>query len=444
MKISVIGLGKLGTPLAAVLASKGFRIIGTDVSSKAVDAINAGRTPIDEPRVQELIDENGERLRAMTDVAAAVVESDVTFVIVPTPSDGTGRFSNKAILTAMEQVGAGLRRKQGYHLVVVTSTVMPGSTGGEISAALEAHSGRQVGRTVGLCYNPEFIALGSVVRDMLAPDLVLIGESDARAGDTLEGIYQKTCDNKPLIRRMNFVNAELTKISINTYVTTKISYANMLADICDRIPDADVDVVTQAVGCDSRIGTKYLRGAIGYGGPCFPRDNAAFAAFARSVGARPELAEVTDRLNEYQLERVFGAVVARYPGTGPVGVLGLAYKPDTSVVERSQGLALVGRLLDEGLDVIASDPKALASAQAALKRPFRTAVSAEACVRAASILVIMTPWPEFRAVPAAAFARKGRLPVIDCWRLLSREEISAVADLVYLGLGTGQRTPTIA
>jgi UDPglucose 6-dehydrogenase len=344
----------------------------------------------------------------------------------------------------MEQVGAGLRRKQGYHLVVVTSTVMPGSTGGEISAALEAHSRRQVGPTLGLCYNPEFIALGSVVRDMLAPDLVLIGESDAKAGDVLEGIYQKTCDNKPLIRRMNFVNAELTKISINTFVTTKISYANMLADICDRIPDADVDVVTQAVGSDSRIGTKYLRGAIGYGGPCFPRDNAAFAAFARSVGARPELAEVTDRLNEYQLERVFGAVMARYPGTGSVGVLGLAYKPDTSVVERSQGVSLVERLLDEGLDVIVSDPKAAVSAQAVLKRPFTVAPSAEACVRAASVLVIMTPWPEFRAVPAEAFARTPRLPVIDCWRLLSREEIGAVADLVYLGLGTGQRAPTIA
>jgi UDPglucose 6-dehydrogenase len=443
MNISVIGLGKLGAPLAAVLASKGFRVIGTDLSSAVVDAINGGRTPVDEPRVQELIDGNRNRLHATTDVAGAVADTDVTFVIVPTPSDSTGRFSNRFILAALEQVGAGLRRKQSYHVVVVTSTVMPGSTGGEISAALEVHSGRRVGTTLGLCYNPEFIALGSVVRDMLAPDLILIGESDTKAGDVLQRIYEKTCDNKPLIRRMNFINAELTKIAINTYVTTKISYANMLADICDRIPDADVDVVTQAIGCDSRIGTKYLRGAIGYGGPCFPRDNAAFAALARSVGARPELAEATDSLNRYQLERVLGALLARYPGTGPVGVLGLAYKPDTSVVEHSQGLGLIGRLLDKGHEVIASDPKAIANAQAALKRPFQVATSAEACVRAASIVVIMTPWPEFRAVPSEAFARSPRLTVIDCWRLLSAEEVGAVADLVYLGLGTGQRAPTI-
>jgi UDPglucose 6-dehydrogenase len=425
-----------------VLASKGFRVIGADLTPAVVDAINIGRTPIDEPRVQELIDDNRDRLQATTDIAAAVAETDVTFVIVPTPSDPTGRFSNRFVLSAMQAVGAGLRRKSGYHVVVVTSTVMPGSTGGEIQAALEAHSARRVGKTLGLCYNPEFIALGSVVRDMLAPDMILIGESDAEAGDVLERIYDKTCDNKPLVRRMNFVNAELTKISVNTYITTKISYANMLADICDRIPGADVDVVTQAVGCDSRIGTKYLRGAIGYGGPCFPRDNVAFAALARSVGARAELAEATDTLNEYQIERVLGAIHARYAGTGPVGVLGLAYKPDTAVVERSQGLGLVERLLDEGHDVIVSDPKAVVSAQAALKRPFQVAASAEACVRAATMVVVMTPWPEFRAVPAEAFARSPRLTVIDCWRLLSREEIGAVADLVYLGHGTVQRAPT--
>jgi UDPglucose 6-dehydrogenase len=444
MKISVVGLGKLGAPLAAVLASKGFPVVGTDLNHQFVDALNAGRAPVDEPRLQELIDENRDRLTATLDAPSAVAQTDLTFVIVPTPSDQNGRFSNRFILDAMENVGAGLRRKPGYHVVVITSTVMPGSTGGEIQAALEAHSGRSVGDGLGLCYNPEFIALGSVVRDMLMPDMILIGESDAKAGDMLERVYEKSCDNKPVVRRMNFVNAELTKISVNTFVTTKISYANMLADMCDRLPGADVDVVTQALGCDSRIGTKYLRGAIGYGGPCFPRDNVAFAALARSLGARAELAEATEIVNQYQIERVVGAIQARHAGTGPVGVLGLAYKPDTCVVERSQGLGLVERLLEEGREVIAFDPKALASAQAALGPSFQGAPSAEACVRAASLVVVMTPWPEFRAVPVDAFMRVPRLTVIDCWRLLSREEIGAVADLVYLGQGSVQSSVSTA
>jgi UDPglucose 6-dehydrogenase len=443
MKISVIGLGKLGSPLSAVLASKGFSVVGTDLNPALVEALNSGRAPVDEPRLQELIDENAERLSATLDVSAAVADSDVTFVIVPTPSDESGHFTNKYIISALQPIGVGIKRKSGYHVVVITSTVMPGSTGGEIRAALEAHSGRTVGNDLGLCYNPEFIALGSVVRDMLAPDMILIGESDAKAGEVLERIYARSCDNKPVIRRMNFVNAELTKISVNTYVTTKISYANMLADICDRIPGADVDVVTQAVGSDSRIGGKYLRGAIGYGGPCFPRDNVAFAALARSLGAHAELAEATDSINRYQVERVLGAVQARLNGGGTVGILGLSYKPDTSVIEQSQGVALAARLLQEGYDVIAYDPKALAATQAAVAGALVAAASAEDCVRRSSVVVVMTPWPEFRGVPAEAFARTPRMSVIDCWRVLAREEVGAVADVVYVGRGASAATPAL-
>ena len=146
--------------------------------------------------------------------------------------------------------------------------------------------GARSGACSGLCYNPEFIALGSVVSDMLRPDLLLIGESDTTAGDILERLYDVTCENRPAVQRMNFVNAELTKLAINTFVTTKISYANMLADICERLVGADVDVVTRAVGSDSRIGARYMKGAIGYGGPCFPRDNVALSALARSLGAQ--------------------------------------------------------------------------------------------------------------------------------------------------------------
>jgi UDPglucose 6-dehydrogenase len=441
MQISVVGLGKLGAPLSAVFASKGFRVIGVDLNSGFVDALNTGRAPVDEPRLQDLIDANRERLRATTDMAEAVLATEATFVIVPTPSDATGRFSNAAVLDAMRAIGAALRRKDSYHVVVVTSTVMPGSTGGELRQALEQSSGRRVGPDLGLCYNPEFIALGSVVRDMLHPDMILIGESDAKAGDLLESLYAQSCSNKPVIRRMNFINAELTKISVNTFVTTKISYANMLADICDRLPGADVDVVTQAVGTDSRIGTKYLKGAVGYGGPCFPRDNVAFSALARAIGARAELAEATDTMNRYQVERVLGAVDARLTDSGPVGVLGLSYKPDTAVVEESQGLALAERLLDLGRRVMIYDPLAIPSVQRVLRRSFDSAESAEECVRRSSLVVVMTPWPEFGRIPIDAYRRStGRLTVIDCWRMTPRD-VASVADVVYLGQGAATSAP---
>ena len=435
MRISVIGLGKLGAPLAAVFASKGFRVIGTDLSRDYVDAINNGEAPVDEPRLQELISTSGALLTATLDLPGAVAATDVTFIIVPTPSDASGRFSNAAVLQALESVGAGIRRKDTYHLVVVTSTVMPGSTGGEIRLALERHAGRQVGPALGLCYSPEFIALGSVVRDMLRPDMVLIGQSDTRAGDILAQLYETTCENRPVVQRMNFVNAELTKLAINTFVTNKISYANMLADICERLAGADVDVVTRAVGSDSRIGTKYLKGAIGYGGPCFPRDNVALSTLARSLGANALLAETTDAINRMQIERVLTAVESRFPGSGAIGILGLSYKPDTAVISESQGVFLLDRLLELGRHVVAYDPKALPAARQALRKSFDAAPSAAACVRAASLVVVMTPWPEFSQLDKDVFARPGkRLTVIDCWRVLPTA-VSLVADVVYPGQG---------
>ena len=435
-RVSVVGLGKLGAPLAAVLASRGFSVIGLDVNKTLVDAMNAGKMPIVEPQLNELLAANRERLTATMDANEAVQKSDASFVIVPTPSDSTGFFSNRFVLQAMDTLGKALKNKKGYHMVVITSTVMPGTTGTEIKKALEAASGRMVGPDLGLCYNPEFIALGSVVRDMLFPDSILIGESDTKAGDVLQTIYLQMCENKPPVQRMNFVNAELTKISVNTYVTTKISYANMLADICDRIPGADVDAVTKALGADTRIGAKYLKGAMGYGGPCFPRDNVAFAAFARKIGARADVAEATDRINNFQVERL-STLVAKFAKAGTrIAILGLSYKPHTPVVEESHSVKLAARLADAGYVVTVHDPLAQEAAMAVLGDKVVGASSIEGAVRECDLLIVATGWPQYKEIAPAWCKRDGqRLTVLDLWRTLPAEKFEEVADLLYLGSG---------
>jgi UDPglucose 6-dehydrogenase len=436
-RVSVIGLGKLGAPLASVLASRGFTVIGLDVNKVLVDSLNAGKMPIIEPQLNELIAANRERLSATLDVNEAIEKSDASFVIVPTPSDSSGFFSNRFVLQSMESLGKAIRNKSGYHMVVITSTVMPGTTGGEIKAALERASGRKVGPDLGLCYNPEFIALGSVVRDMLFPDSILIGESDTKAGDLLQTIYLQMCEKKPPVQRMNFINAELTKISVNTYVTTKISYANMLADICDRLPGADVDVVTKALGADTRIGPKYLKGAMGYGGPCFPRDNVAFAALARKIGARADVAEATDRINNYQIDRLAG-LVAKFakPGTR-ITILGLSYKPQTPVVEESHSVKLAARLADAGYVVAVHDPLAQEAAVNALGDKVVVAPTLEGAVRGCDLLIVATGWPDYKAIDPAWIKRSNgdRLTILDLWRTLPAEKFNDSADLVYLGWG---------
>lgn len=432
-RLSVFGLGKLGAPMAAIFASKGFDTIGCDLNPGPVAALAGGRAPVQEPGLQETIDAGRSRLRATQDVAEAVLGSDMSFIIVPTPSAPDAMFSNTYVIDCVRGIGAALRDKAGYHNVVVTSTVMPGSTGGEIRKALEEASGRTVGQDVGLCYHPEFVALGSVIQDMLRPDMILIGESDARAGDSLEAVSCQAVESTPEVHRMAWVNAELAKIAINTYVTTKISYANMIAELCDHLPNADANVVTSAVGADSRIGRKYLMGAVGYGGPCFPRDNKAFAALGRFVGANTALAEATDAINDHQVHRLRKAVAARAAAGAVVAVLGMAYKPGTAVIEASQGVMLARALANDGYQVLIADPQAGEAAAAELGSQVEETTAKDAIARA-DVIVVTTPWPEFAALPADTFCRPSkRMTVIDPWRLFEAESIGTAADLVHPG-----------
>jgi UDPglucose 6-dehydrogenase len=433
MKVAVVGLGKLGAPLAAVLASKGNAVLGIDVSAEAVRRLEDRLAPVEEPGLQDLVTASAERLSATTELEAAA-GCDVTILLVPTPSDERGAFTNAFLLDAIEHVGRGLADRGDYHVVVVASTVMPGACENELGPALEQASGRQVGDSLGLCYSPEFIALGNVIRDMLEPDMVLIGESDTRAGDALESLYAGVCENDAPFRRMSLVNAELTKIAVNTYVTMKISYANTLADLCERLPGADVECVTDALGLDSRIGGKYLRGAIAYGGPCFPRDNKAFAVVARDLGTEAPLAEATDSINEAQTHRLARIVLAHLGENDSVGVLGLSYKPDTGVVEESPGIALAELLAASGVrEINVFDPVATDAAAVILGGGAHTCASAGEVLERSDVVVIATPWREFAHLPVERMRARPRRPVvIDCWRLLP-QDVADAADVVRLG-----------
>lgn len=416
MKVCVVGLGKLGSPLAAVLASKGHHVIGVDRNPYFVDCINQGRAPVVEPRLQELIDASKGRLRATHAYEQAVLDSEISFVIVPTPSDHDGVFTNSWVLEAVRSIGSALKGRDRYHVVNITSTVMPGSTQGPIRTALEEASGKRVGVDIGLCYNPEFIALGSVVRNMLWPDMILLGQSDPRAGDVLEAVYRTTTDNTPPVQRMNLMNAEITKIAVNTFVTTKISYANTLAELCERLPGADVEVVTAALGKDTRIGAKYLTGALGYGGPCFPRDNVAFSVLAERLGVRSDLPRATDAVNRHQIDRLVSKV-RDHVTHGKVTVLGLAYKPDTPVIDESQGVTIALELAREGRQVTVFDPMAMDNARHVLDFKVGYAETLAEAIEGAGTIIIATPDAAFRDVGRLLEGRSD-VTVIDCWRVV--------------------------
>ena len=431
MKICVVGLGKLGAPLAAVLASKGHDVIGIDANPAMVAAIREGRAPVAEPGLQARIDAGRARLTATQSWDEAVADADASFIIVPTPSQADGSFTNDHVLDAVTRIGAVLRRTGRYHVVNITSTVMPGATDGPIRAALEAASGLSVPGTVGLCYNPEFIALGSVVNDMLRPDMILLGESDARAGDVIEAVYRTVTENAPPVQRMALVNAETAKIALNSYVTMKISFGNFIAELCEKMPGGDADAVLAALGKDSRIGSKYLKGALGYGGPCFPRDNAAISHLARQLDVQPDLALATEAINRRQATRL--AVLARQqlPPGGAVAILGLAYKPGTPVVEESQGVMLAAELAQAGIPVTVHDPLALENARKVLGERVRHAADLADAVAGAAVIVIATPDPSFRALAGIVEQQGSAVVIVDCWRLLAT--VPSCARIISVG-----------
>ncbi len=434
-RISIVGIGKLGAPISACIASKGFRVIGVDSDRSKVRMLQQSKAPVSEPGLEKLLGSCRKFLNATEDLERAVLDTDATFLIVPTPSGKNGLFSTRFVLEAAGRIGRALRKKKGWHLVVLVSTVAPGSIDAQLKPCLEKESGKRCGREFGLCYNPQFVALGSVIPDFLSPDFILIGQSDPKSGRLLAGFYKKTCSNDPLIAQMSFVNAELAKISVNTYITTKISFANMLARICEKLPGANVDVVTGALGLDSRIGKKYLRGAVGYGGPCFPRDNVALAAFAKSIGAPATLAEATDSFNRQEICRLADSVRHKVRKKGSVAILGLAYKPNTDVVEESLGLLLAKALTGAGIPVSVYDPMAMPGARRELAgRTVRFASSARDCMRNSAVVVIATAWEEFRLSPSSFRTHYPSPWVFDCWRILDQQRWSGRSNYLPAGI----------
>lgn len=431
-----MGLGKLGASLAAVLAASGARVVGVDVDPRAVVRVAAGEAPVDETGLADLLAAQRPRLEATLDAAAAVAATEATFVIVPTPSEPDGGFSLGPMQAALREVGRGLRDKEGWHLVVVTSTVLPGATRLGLVPVLEAASGKRCGRDFGVCYSPAFIALGSVIRDLTHPDLVLIGESDERAGDAAEALWRRWVANEPPVRRMSLENAELTKIALNSFVTMKISFANMVAELCEGLPGGDVDVVTGALGMDRRVGSRYLRGGTAYGGPCFPRDNRALASAARGLGVEVPLAEGTDRVNQASRDRLVRTVLDHAgPGRAAL-ILGLAYKPDTWVTEESAGVALAAALARRGVRVLAWDPL-VRSLPTELEGEVELAASLEDGVARADVVVVTLPDPAFLALEPCHFeSRAEPAVVLDCWRHL-RHRLDGAGGVRYVALGVG-------
>jgi UDPglucose 6-dehydrogenase len=420
MDVSVVGLGRLGSSFAASVAHSGIDVRGVDIDRSILSVIEDGRAPFPEPYVEEYIRAAGDRLSVTPDVERAVPGSAITFVFVNTYSEQEDGYCLDAVEQAVRDVGRSLSAAPEEPLVVIRCTVMPGDCTGRVRRWLEAESSLTVGEDLHLCYWPEFTALGGIVEDMENPDFRLIGQDTPAAGDLIEAFLREWSDADTPVCRMGLTSAEVTKMAVNTYVATKMSFANGLGQICQGV-GADVDDVTEAMARDPRISGRYMTAGVRYGGPCFPHDNEAFDRLADRAGVEFPLARAADSINARQTDWIVEQVDRLVPDRGAVGVLGLTYKPDVPVITESQGIELV-RALAPDREVIAFDRVGLEAARASLDTEDVT-LSDDLRAVISEVEAVVVTLPEDEAIYDHAAYED--VTVLDPWRNFDSDSLSS-------------------
>jgi UDPglucose 6-dehydrogenase len=429
--VSVFGLGKVGLTLVSCLGKAGLRVIGVDVNPDIVKSINNGTIRMPEPGVTERLQALARgQVTATRDAAEAVRNSDLSFVIVPTPSNMLSGFSNRYVINVCEQIGRAVREKQTEHTVSVVSTMLPGSSDAQIIPLLERTAGRKMGDGLGYCYNPSFIAIGEVVKGLEQPDYLLVGEATRQSGDVVIEAHRAMLQNDAPMERMRPIEAEIAKIASNTHETMRVTFANMLLSLCAEVPGANVDRITQALA--HRMGRRFFKGAVPYGGPCWPRDNQALSAFMDAIGAPSQLPRTIDLCNAEHGRYVLRKILEIAAPGSKVGIIGLAYKPGTSMIERSYSVELLNWLLAEGRKVTVWDPQAMDEVRGAVGDAVTYCADSSDCLAQSDVVVVALPLPALQEIRWQAAENA---TVIDCWRVMPAEARATVGRYIPLGVG---------
>jgi len=376
MKVSIVGTGYVGLVSGACLAEKGHHVTCVDMDARRVEHINRGEVPFHEPGLARLLRRNlGRRLGATTDLNGAVRDSELTLVSVGTPFDGR-RMDLRYVKQASAQIGRALRHKPQFHVVVVKSTVVPGTTDDVVASILQKESGKAKGTGFGVGMNPEFLSEGEAVRDFMNPDRIVLGGSDARTLRTLVRLY-RPFTNVPVVRTTNRV-AEMIKYASNSLLATLISFSNEIANLCADLGELDSAAVMEGVHLSQYLSPKldggrrvqapitaFLRAGCGFGGSCLPKDVRALIACAGTAGGDASLLESVIRINERQPQRMLALLQKRFPRLKdlPVTILGLAFKPGTDDLRESSAISLAAQLSEAGARVRAYDPVAMPAAR---------------------------------------------------------------------------------
>jgi UDPglucose 6-dehydrogenase len=434
MRIAMIGTGYVGLVSGACFADFGHEVCCVDKDSSKIDGLNQGRMPIWEPGLEALVKANVERgrLTFSKELADGVKGAEAVFIAVGTPAR---RGDGHADLTFVFEAVRELAKVIAPGTVVVTKSTVPVGTGDRIGEIL-----REEGVTdISVASNPEFLREGAAIADFKHPDRIVVGAEDAHAEDVLKEIYRPLFLNRAPILITGRRTAELTKYAANAFLAVKISFINEIADLCEAV-DADVQDVARGIGLDNRIGPKFLHAGPGYGGSCFPKDTLALLQTAENAGVDQRIVRTTVQVNDDRkaamVERVARALGGELQGK-TIGVLGLAFKPNTDDMRDAPSIPLINGLIAGGASVRAFDPVAREQAEKVIEQ-VEFASDAYAAARDADALVIVTEWDEFRALNLDKLAQVMRGKVLVDLRNVYDRDDAAEAGLAYSGVGRGR------
>ncbi len=438
MKVVIVGTGYVGLVSGACLADTGSDVVCVDTDEAKIADLHQGRMPIYEPGLGEVVTRAvaSRRLRFSTELAHELPGTDTVFIAVGTPSSADGT----ADLSFVENVGRTIGRHITNYIVVVTKSTVPVGTATMLHRVItEELAARGTDIEFDVASNPEFLKEGVAVADFMKPDRIVIGVDSARARAVLERVYRPFVLNGHPVMFMDIASAEITKYAANAMLAMRVSFMNLMAQLCDAT-GADIGSVRRGIGADDRIGSRFLYAGVGYGGSCFPKDVRALAHTGEAAGICMDLLHATEAINERQklvlVDRahdLLGTLMGRR-----IAVWGLAFKPNTDDMREAPALAIVAALVSAGAHVVAYDPVAVPRARDLLGDSCQFVADAYGALDDADALMLVTEWPEFRTPDLAEMTTRmrGRL-VLDGRNVLDATELRD-AGFVYCGIGLGQ------
>jgi UDPglucose 6-dehydrogenase len=447
MNISIVGLGKLGLSMAAAITNKGHCVTGVDISPRVLDTLAHGKSPIDEPYVQDYLTNaiKSNRFRVTADMCQAIHETNLTFVAVNTPEQTDGSMDLSQASHACRVIGEAIKDKHGFHVVVVNSTIIPQASDNQLKPILEEASKKQLGVDFGYCVNPVWIALTTVVQDFTHPPVIVVGASDKRTADLVSDFYKTICDEVSHILRTTPLTAEIIKMAHNAFATAKMAFVNEIADACTHLPGADIRDVTNFFKMGGERSGRFFEAGMGFGGPCFPRDLQFFTDFLSSQLGDSPLLESIQKANDEHGIRIVDSIERElnFLKNKRIAVLGLSYKPNTSITERSFSLRFIELLLDKGAEVRAYDPKVQMANLPEFKNGFYLCEKLENALEHSEAAVIATPWKALKELPADFYIHNMKRSILfDPWRLYDVAQFQKKLErYVPLGLSRTQPAP---